>query len=101
MLKDEEQLIRAATDEIWGSISCAETGNYWIKPNWNLFCQKGLDVNMGEVVGTYCIVKLEEYDETEECLFEEWDFQDTESLSAEEVEIAIRAIIGRNQFLLS
>lgn len=97
--QQREKLVRAATDEIYGSIQVASTGNYWINPEYNIFCEKGYVVHCGIIKATYYELSLEQYDSDEECLDCQVDYQDTPGLAQEELEQAIKTIIERNEHL--
>ena len=97
--QEREKLIRAATDEIFSSISHADTGNYWINNRWNLFCEKGY-VSSGEKIrAKYYCISLEEYDSGEKCIDCQRDLQETVNMTKKELELAVRALVERNEHL--
>ena len=86
---------RAATDEIFGSLEVAETGNYWFNNQYNLFVTKETEKDREQ----YFMLKLEKYD-GEDCVDFEFDTEDTVSGSEAQLLFAIGNIIERNSFLL-
>lgn len=90
------QLVRAATDEIYGSVLDFATGNYWINERWNIFCEKGYSMSGGEVIETYYAVSLEKYDDKGDCIDCQVDYQDTKDMAGNKLEEAIRKIVERN-----
>lgn len=86
---------RAATDEIFGSLEVAETGNYWFNNQYNLFVTKETEKEREQ----YFLLKLEKYD-GEDCVDFEFDTEDTVSNSEAQLLFAIGNIIERNSFLL-
>ena len=90
-----ENAVNGATDEIFGSISVAATGNFWFSEYWNLFCYKE------QLCGSrYFVVNLERYGNSEECQDFEFDTEETNTDTEVELRIAIEQIIRRNMFLL-
>ena len=86
---------RAATDEIFGSLEVAETGNYWFNNQYNLFVTKETEKDREQ----YFMLKLEKYN-GEDCVDFEFDTEDTSSNSEAQLLFAIGNIIERNSFLL-
>lgn len=86
---------RAATDEIFGSLEVAETGNYWFNNQYNLFVTKETEKEREQ----YFLLKLEKYD-GEDCVDFEFDTEDTATDSEAQLQFAIGNIIERNLYLL-
>lgn len=89
------KVVNQATDEIYGSVEVAATGNFWFGEHWNLFCEKG------QYAGNrYFLLKLERYGDSEEC--QDFEFDTEETLTDTEVELraAVERIIKRNKFLI-
>lgn len=97
--QEREKLIEAATNEIFGSISYTDTGNYWINNRWNLFCEKGYVSSGGEIRAKYYCISLEEYDGAEKCIDCQRDLQETTNMTEKELEFAVRAIVERSEHL--
>ncbi len=95
--QEHEKLVRAIVDEIYGSVSEASTGNYWINERWNIFCEKGCCLSGGEVVERYYAVSLEQYDCKGDLIDCQADYQDTKDMKKSELEKAIRQIVDRNE----
>ena len=90
-----EKTVTQATDEIYGSVEVAATGNFWFGEHWNLFCEKE------QYAGNrYFILKLERYGDSEECQDFEFDTEETNTDTEEELRAAVERIIKRNKFLL-
>lgn len=90
-----EKVVNQATDEIFGSVSEAASGNYWLNEYWNLFCEKE------QLCGsTYFVVKLERYGDSEECQDFEFDTEETNIDTEVELRLAVENILRRNMFLL-
>ena len=90
-----EKTVTQATDEIYGSLEVAATGNFWFGEHWNLFCEKE------QYAGNRCFVLwLERYGDNDECQDFEFDVEDTKTDTEEELRAAVERIIKRNKFLL-
>ena len=90
-----EKVVNQATDEIYGSIEVAATGNFWFGEHWNLFCEKE------QYAGNrYFVLKIERYGDSDECQDFEFDTEDTITDTEEELRAAVERIIKRNKFLL-
>lgn len=92
-----EQIIRAAVDEVEGSVSytlsqnhACGVGNYWIDMRYNIFCETCQDAHDESM---YYLLKLERY-EDEECVDTEVCTTDTQTLDKEELEKALRRLIN-------
>lgn len=90
-----EKVVNQATDEIYGSVEVAATGNFWFGEHWNLFCEKE------QYAGNrYFVLKLERYGDSDECQDFEFDTEETITYTEEELRAAVERIIKRNKFLL-
>ena len=90
-----KKTVNQATDEIYGSVEEAATGNYWFSEYWNLFCEKE------QYAGNrYFVLKLERYGDSEECQDFEFDTDETITDTEDELRSAIERIIKRNKFLI-
>lgn len=90
-----EKTVTQATDEIYGSVEVASTGNFWFGKHWNLFCERE------QYAGNSCFVLwLERYVNSDVCRDYEYDVEDTITDTEEELRAAVERIIKRNKFLL-
>jgi len=98
-----EKLIIAATDEIFETIE--ETfngnygvGNYWINKNYNIFTETGVDLDdNNEIERRYYILKLEQYDNDEEILDVEYDYEESENMGYDSLYKAVEMLINNNK----
>lgn len=97
------KIVTPATDKIYDSVKyCLDnnipcgTGNYRINKKYNIFVETGTDWNDDNTKREriYYCVRLEEYDDNEDCIDPEVVFVETSSLDKEELKLAIETIIA-------
>lgn len=92
-----------AADEIYDGTQKFGVGNYWVNDKYNIFVTNDTDYREdddgNDIITTYYVLHLEEYDENDNCIDAEVDYADTISSDKEELRMAVEEMITFNSLI--
>jgi hypothetical protein len=102
-MENLNKIITAATDEIFTTIEWSmknndfeyHVGSYWVNDNYNIFAST-VDENEKQ----YIELKLEKYDNNEDCIDCEYDSESSVTIDSDSLKTAITELLKRNQVIL-
>lgn len=110
MVNNLEKIVNNCTDEIISTINWSienfkrnhHISNYWINNNFNVFAETGVNLDTNnEIERQYIILKLEQYDNKDNCINIELDYQESIDMQIENISDAVNKLLNRNIEILN